>query len=381
MYSRNFGAGAELDLSLVTGFSSSVSTFTSYVSSRRAPTQLNRGHEGSKREQGGETISAFSVGSQQFVYREVGAFTLVAHAPADDGEEVVRKQLQEAEALLVFFFGDSAKWKRELLGLRGVHDIVDGVFEKHSAELSALVSGLRWVLLPPTVRDRLDRLLATLEENDFVHGGMLVLGSSVLHSRLPQRDSKMVLHYISSRQLGPLRLRTTPVYSEGQWKNLVLLKLRVLTLAVLVSIRVAYASVSPVLHGFEEALQDAALQLPVEEPPVLLRHFTGHDTIAFIYRHVRNGLAIAPPPRSGPQSEKQKTLRSFLWFFSRARDVLARSDIHELVMSRDGFRFHAQAHESHELYVLYSDQVKAGDVDKFSREIITNAMRKIGGED
>jgi hypothetical protein len=303
---------------------------------------------------------------------------LVAHAPSDDGDDVVRKQLQEVEALLLFLFGDCSKWKRDLLGLRGVHDIIDGVFKKHSVELSALVSGIKWVLLPPTVRDQLDRLLATLEENEFVHGGMLVLGSSVLHSRLPQRDSKMVLHYISTRQLGALRLRTTPVYSEGQWKNLVLLKLRVLTLAVLVSIRVVHAKVSPVLHGFEEALQDAALQLPVEEPPVLLRHFTGHDTIAFIYRHVRNGLAIAPPPRAGPQSETQKTLRSFLWFFSRARDVLSTSDINELVMTRDGFRFHAQANETHELYVLYSDQAKPAEVDKFSREIIANARRKIG---
>lgn len=62
-----------------------------------------------------------------------------------------------------------------------------------------------------------------------------------------------------------------------------------------------------------------AIMLPIEEPPVLLRHYTGHDTIAFVYVHTATHVTVAPPPRPGPASEQQKTIEVFSSFYSRAR--------------------------------------------------------------
>ena len=43
------------------------------------------------------------------------------------------------------------------------------------------------------------------------------------------------VNYLLTRPMGITKLRMTPVYSERMWKNLVLLRLRSLTLGVLVS--------------------------------------------------------------------------------------------------------------------------------------------------
>ncbi len=52
-----------------------------------------------------------------------------------------------------------------------------------------------------------------------------------------------------------------------------------------------------------------------------------------------------------------------------------------MCVEQDGFRFHARVGDVHELYVLYSDRVKPEEVEKFSNEIVANALRKIGDAD
>eukprot|EP00753_Platysulcus_tardus_P020316 PLAT7960.2.p1 GENE.PLAT7960.2~~PLAT7960.2.p1 ORF type:complete len:329 (+),score=170.98 PLAT7960.2:396-1382(+) len=312
-----------------------------------------------------------------FVYLDHGAFTLVAHISEDEGVEMVVAQLKELRHLLQFFFGPCDRWSSDSIILDGMSDLIDHLFEKYRTQLASLSGGVQWVSLSLTERDQLDLLLASLEENESILGSMLILGSSVLHSRLPPRDAALILHYACARPLGHLKLRSTPVYSDGTWKHLLFARLGVYTLALASSIRMRMPDVLPAVRSFESALHESALVLPVEAPPVLLRHFTGYDTVCFVYRHVRTGVTIAPQPRPGPVSEMKRTINTFLWFFSRARELAGRSSVTEIVLRKDGYKFHVQLDEVHELYVLYSDHVKAEDIDRYSQEIITNAYRKV----
>ncbi len=241
------------------------------------------------------------------------------------------------------------------------------------------------------------------------------------------------VNYLLTRPMGTTKLKMTPVYSEKMWKNLVLLRLRSLTLGVLLSLTTTvscwksgeqstkilgrgkqgvetkirerdrkkererererenenarasltsacftkYEEISKMLDDFEERLQETAVQLPVEEPPVLLRHFTGQDTVAFVFTHNRSRFTIAPSPRPGPASEARKAMQTFHWFYSRASTVTAQAAISNLLLSHDGYSFHSKMEDDFNLHVLYADTVKMDDVEMLSNEIITNARRRL----
>ena len=180
VYTRNL-SGATLDTAIVQGFSSSLATFISYLAKTRK-THARGGVVGARDAQN----SYFRSGSDLFIYMQCGAFTLVSHSPADAGKEMVERQLLELHRALVFLFGPHGDWGDDIL-FDGIDDIVDYIFHAHTQQLHTLVGGLRSVALPTSSRDQLDRLLATLEERDTVFGGMLTLGSSVLHTRIPQQ--------------------------------------------------------------------------------------------------------------------------------------------------------------------------------------------------
>ena len=131
------------------------------------------------------------------------------------------------------------------------------------------------------------------------------------------------------------------------------------------------------LDEFEELLQETAVQLPVEEPPVLLRHFTGQDTVAFVFTHIRSRFTVAPSPRPGPASETRKAMQTFHWFYSRASSVTAQAAMSNLLLSHDGYSFHSTLKDDVALHVLYADTVKMEDVETLSAEIIANAGRRL----
>jgi hypothetical protein len=267
-----------------------------------------------------------------------------------------------------------------------------------------LVGGSRWVYLEEEVREQLDRLLAGLEEssslpaaaasaaakgaagNDSaaaattmqdapdITGTLLVLGGSILHSRMSTSMSRLLLHHLQCRPLGAAKLRTLPLCFEGGvWQHVLFLRMRhhvlVVSLALegsVLSLARATAGGGQMLLDFEEVFVErmlttasSSLHLPVEEAPVLLRHYTGHDTLAFLYHHHATGVAVAPPPRSAQamgfaaassasaaaasaaaaaassngaaakpaeavgssQQEANKTLQVFSWFFAKAKSV------------------------------------------------------------
>lgn len=168
-----------------------------------------------------------------------------------------------------------------------------------------------------------------------------------------------LLQHLASRPLGQCKLRTLPLYTEGRWRHFLLLRLRqqqVLVVSAPLRPRTALSRLcEAVLLWEEEECSELglALSLPAEEPPVLLRHYTGHDTVAFLYSHHATGVTVAPPPRNAHapgalaasaamhshaqhpgatqaasaarlaeqanKAEVAKTLQVFSWFYSRAK--------------------------------------------------------------
>ena len=168
-----------------------------------------------------------------------------------------------------------------------------------------------------------------------------------------------LLQHLASRPLGQCKLRTLPLYTEGRWRHFLLLRLRqqqVLVFSAPLRPRTALSRLSDalLLWAEEECSElSLSLSLPGEEPPVLLRHYTGQETVAFLYCHHNTGVTVAPPPRNAHahgalvasaamhshaqhpgatqaasaarlaeqanKAEVAKTLQVFSWFYSRAK--------------------------------------------------------------
>lgn len=72
-----------------------------------------------------------------------------------------------------------------------LQDYIEHVLE-HTRNLRWLVDGLNMVPLDSRTLSTLDRLMATFEENESVSGSLMVIGKSVLHSRMPVPEALAV---------------------------------------------------------------------------------------------------------------------------------------------------------------------------------------------
>ena len=93
VYNRSF-SGEELDLLLVTGFSSSVSTFLQYIfkQQRGSLTAMVNADQGK--------LSEFVVAGQRFLFEDVGSFTLVIQANSAVGQSILSIILNEIKMML-----------------------------------------------------------------------------------------------------------------------------------------------------------------------------------------------------------------------------------------------------------------------------------------
>eukprot|EP01137_Pigoraptor_chileana_P000237 Opistho-2@36072 len=334
VYARNFD-GDILDQNLVTGFFSSISTFTQALA----------------RQQLREVI----LENSKFVYRELFDYVLVARCDLEEAKSLVHSQLKDVQSLLELFFGPAENWTSEVLALDGVDDLIDRLFRRCKEEPSAVVLGFDQIYLDHPTRERLDVLLASLEDSEVISGSatMLVLDSAVLHSRMPLIETRMIMHYIKTRPLGNMTLRFAPVHSSGRWFGLYLVQMQPYVLVLLTNLQTMYHELAPSILSFETSLVESNLNLPVEESPLLLRHFATRDTVAFVYHNIRTGVTVAPELRPGPDVEKKLTLRAFWRCFADASPLLAEGGITDFGLTRDGYRFIARLDGIHEMYVLY----------------------------
>lgn len=326
--------------------------------------------------------------------------TLLAQGPGDESDAYLGSMLQGVREILTAYLGQGVVTRSSALSassaaasgaddtecsaaIRGLRDLITHYVQAAQTDLALLVGGARWVHMEEETRLQIDRVLAQLEESaagrdgssnaaaaaagSELTGTMLVLGGSILHSRMSPLTSRLVLQHLSCRPLGPgaaCKLRTLPLYVGGVWQHFLMLRLRHLTLVVSAPLRSSQGScnlarLSSLLLSWEDQFMEsaAASLLPTEEAPVLLRHYTGHDTIAFLYVHHATGVSVAPPPRNSGapgssvlsaqaggvfpvssssstvsaaqkladhvnQQEVAKTMQVFHWFYARAKSVL-----------------------------------------------------------
>eukprot|EP00003_Mantamonas_plastica_P014185 TRINITY_DN2459_c0_g1_i3.p1 TRINITY_DN2459_c0_g1~~TRINITY_DN2459_c0_g1_i3.p1 ORF type:complete len:210 (-),score=44.56 TRINITY_DN2459_c0_g1_i3:25-654(-) len=209
---------------------------------------------------------------------------------------------------------------------------------------------------------------------------MLMLGDSVLHSRLPSIQTRMVTHYNRARPLGYLAVKSSPVFVKNRWYHLITMRVKSMILAVLTSVRAKYSDLEGYLAGFEKLVSESGVVIPKEAPPMNLRQFAGRDTIAFVYRNMRTHTVVCPELRPGPGSERKKTLDVFSLLFSKSRMILAASGVSELTMTQKGFRFHYFTEGLHEIYVLYTDAIRTYEVEEMTTDIVKKVVETLDEE-
>ena len=387
IYRVNLGGG-ELDISIFAGFSSSVSTFSSLLhrSSNTNPAATMPLLSGTPKRKTTHVIN----GPDAFCYRDTESFTLAIHAPTDTGKEVISDMLELIENMFSFLMGDPSTWARDTMATGGFPDIIEKVLAGN--ETAPETDPQLWDVLPlprsvrfmPGSRllyQQLDRILAILEEDAHTSGGMIMIGSSVLFSRLNHKNTYLVSRLVNLRPLRDATFRIVPIFSEGAWKKLVMMAAKPYLLAVMVSSRATFASTRSICVRCGESLRASdAVHLPVEESPVPIRNFAGLAVVSFLYHHIPTGFTLSPSLRSGPPQLKQKSMSTFQWFYSRTRDAVASSELREIQYAKDDFKFfYTLREEVHELYVLCNEAAlgRGEDIRDIGKAIIEKAASRV----
>jgi hypothetical protein len=166
-------------------------------------------------------VCSISVNSYKFVYLDHLPYTLVAQGTAEESDSFLSAYLHDVRDVITSYLGagTGVVAADDVQAIRGVTDLIHHLLQKYSTDLAYLCSGTRWVYLDDEVREQVDRLLANLEESSAntsasghlmggqaqqqqqqqaqqgqpeIMGTMLVLGGSILHSRLANNSSRMV---------------------------------------------------------------------------------------------------------------------------------------------------------------------------------------------
>ncbi|KAI9339442.1 hypothetical protein DFJ73DRAFT_846630 [Zopfochytrium polystomum] len=353
-FAKNF-SGDPLDQSLILGFSSALSNF--------CVTLL------------GDEVREVIAQKGRIVYREYGQFLFVAHSNLQTGSGAIQAVLKDVGSMCEFLFGSCEFWDEDFFDLRGAQDIISTYFSKLAHDPSAVVGGVNQIFLDQDVHDRLDRLISFLESQDGVCGSgtMLILGESVLYSRFDLHETRMILQYHRTRPLGPYSVRYSPVYSSGAWHNLYLVRLQSYVLVVMAYIDKPFEPIRKKIDEFRVSFIQSRLEIPVEEPPILLRLFAKRETLALLYHNIKTGSTILPQLRPGPEVQQKEIMSSFWSFFSDASASLRTPGVTEFSICQDQYRFHARSEGVHKLFVLMSTEaVTSEQVPSIMADILKN---------
>ncbi|KAK5667362.1 hypothetical protein QVD99_005968 [Batrachochytrium dendrobatidis] len=352
-FSKNF-QGDVLDQGLVVGFSSSISSF--------CKTLL------------GEGVREVTSLSGRIVYKEVGDFVFVVHCNLSISSNIVQGVVSDVISICELLFGASHNWDKDTFDLFGAQDIINMYFARTTYDPSTAVGGLSQVFVDRDVLDRLDNLLAYLESQEGVcsNGTMLVLGESVLHSRMSLVDTRMILQYHKARGFGPVSIRYTPVFISGAWRSLYSIRMNSFVLFVTTFIDKPYSLIEKKVYEFQTNLIQYHLNIPTEEPPVLLRLYAKRETLAMLYNNTKTGATLFPELRPGPEVQQKEILNAFWTLFSDASNALRVSGVTEFSICKELYRFYARCEGIHKLYVLFSSETSFMDVPNAATEILKN---------
>ncbi|KAL2917294.1 hypothetical protein HK105_202958 [Polyrhizophydium stewartii] len=371
-FAKNFRPGPDrvhlrppIAASLVVGFSSSISSF--------CKTLL------------GEEVREVTSLNGRIVYKEVGDFIFVAHSDLRVGSSIIQSILADVVSVCEMLFGAFQHWDQDTFDLSGAQDIINMYFARATHDPSIAVSGLTQIFLDGDITERLDKLLAFLESQEGVcgNGTMLVLGESVLHSRMPLADTRMILQFHKARSLGVSSVRFTPIFTSGAWHNLYAVRINSFVLFAMLYIDKPYSMIEKKIEEFQTTLIQSRLEIPIEastsflqtawkEPPVLLRLYAKRETLAMLYSNIKTGATVFPALRPGPEVQQREILDAFWCFFSDASTALRTPGVTEFAMCRDAYRFYAKSEGIHKLYVLLSSDTQLADIPTIAADILKN---------
>jgi hypothetical protein len=321
---------------------------------------------------------SLSVNKATFAFVEFGPYILIAQGSSQQTSMFFELHLENVQELLLFYLGNFARDASDIKTIKGIFIYIDALLQSYSQSLRSIVRGNNWVFLEEDTRDALDGMMATLEGNDTISGSMLVLGSSILHSRLGAFETRMLLQNLAAAPLGISKMRAAPVSLKGVWSTAVFFRLQAHTLVVLAKVQTSPSMLIAPLESFETTFADSTLQLPAEEPPFLLRHYAGLDTVAFTYVHTPTKICVAPPPRPGPKDAQTSAIANFSYFFGRMQTSLESSP-GECLITKNGYRFYGTITKDYQLFAVFSDSIGTEQLRRNVTEILTNVQRHNAG--
>lgn len=108
-----------------------------------------------------------------------------------------------------------------------------------------------------------------------------------------------ILQYNRARPLGTTSVRFTPIYYNGTWQNLYMVKLQNYVLVIMTYIQTPYVRLEKRINDFRMNFVQSRLEIPTEEPQVLLRLYAKRETLAMLYHNIKTGNVIFPQLRPG----------------------------------------------------------------------------------
>ncbi|KAJ3121301.1 hypothetical protein HK098_003790 [Nowakowskiella sp. JEL0407] len=141
-----------------------------------------------------------------------------------------------------------------------------------------------------------------------------------------------------------------------------------------------YAQLQKKIEEFRISLIQSRLEIPTEEPPVLLRQFARRETLALLYHNIKTGTTIFPQLRPGPEVQQTEMMQTFWGFFCDANTALRIPGVSEFGITRDQYRFYVRSEGVHKLYMLFAtESVSSESVAAIATDVLKKCALTIGG--
>ncbi|RKO92006.1 hypothetical protein BDK51DRAFT_26666 [Blyttiomyces helicus] len=126
-----------------------------------------------------------------------------------------------------------------------------------------------------------------------------------------------------------------------------------------------FAPLQKKIEEFRIAFMQSRLEIPTEEPPVLLRLFAKRETLAMLYHNIKTGCTIFPQLRPGPDVQQKEIMASFWTLFSEATKSAADGSDVAAIQRSEGV---------HKLYILLAtESVSSESIPSIAMDILRNA--------
>ncbi|CAK9023163.1 Uncharacterized protein SCF082_LOCUS16099, partial [Durusdinium trenchii] len=305
---------------------------------------------------------------EQFVFKPIGSLVFVLNAPCVDGHDMMARLLHELISCLSTLMGPPEKWKT--LALDGVRDVIQQILGNELNSPQKLLGGMNLVPKSRFVVEGLDQVLGFLEQDSMTIGTALFIDDAVLHSRLQMAETKRIRSLLSYRPMRHHRIRVTPIFSQGQWKNLVLYRMRWHTLAHLIGVDHGLADALPAVYAFEKLLNARMWQMrvPLANDWVHIDDYCDLDTIAFAYHNFDEGMTLAPSLREDPNKSLHEQI--FAWFIKRAQDQMQQHGLSSCHLVKGGYRLYAYEEDRHEMFVMCGSSVSATQLENEADRLV-----------